>query len=259
MITVKLLGGARKSFLSDKLEIQRDLVTISDLLEYLEKSIPKNLPSLDRTNILVAVNGVDSSAFQGKGTLLKDGDVVSIIPLVHGGRSKRVQFSLMNTTVELVLLKKTMKDPIKFLDSLREKYPYLIIQGIQARCILNAEHVKKILAVSLSAQMADTLLSNKTETDILMRFACTRQISNAISKVGMKKDTFSILIIIGKKSHIDKLFNEIEDLLQSNIFSKDHSKLIQKEFKITKKELDCIFSKTPLEDLLVERSATLFH
>lgn len=259
MIIVKLLGGARKSFLSDKLEIQRDLVTLSDLLEFIEKSIPKDLPPLDLTNILVAVNGVDSSALQGKGTVLRDGDVVAIIPLVHGGKSKRVQFRLMNNTVELVLLKKNMEDPIKFLDSIREKYPDLIIQGIQARCILNAEHVKKILVVSLSAQMADTLLSNKTETDILMRFAGTRQISNAISKVGMKKGTFSILIIIGKKLHIDRLFNEIEDFLQSNKFSIDQYKLIQNEFKITKKELDCIFSKTPLEDLLVERSATLFR
>ena len=190
---------------------------------------------------------------------MKDGDIVSIIPLVHGGRSKRVQFSLMKTAVELVLLKKTIEDPIKFLDSLREKFPNLIIQGIQARFLLNAEHVKKILAVSLSARRAGTLLSDKTETDILMRFACTTQISNAISKVGMRNNTFSILIIIGNKSQIDQLFKEIEDLLKSNIFSIDQTKLIQKEFRITKKEIECIISKTPLEDLLVERAATLFH
>jgi len=259
MIIVKLLGGARKSFSSDRLEIQGDLMTISDLLDYLEKSNPKNLPQLDLINILVAVNGIDSSTLQGKETLLKDGDVVNIIPLIHGGKSKRVQFRLINTTVELVLLMKTVKDPITFLDSLRKKYPNLIIQGIQARCILNAEHVKKILAISLYAQNAHTLLSNKTETDILMRFACTRQIDNAISKVGMKKNTFSILIIMGKKLHVDKLFKEIEDILQSSIFSEDNSKFIQKEFKITKKELVSIFSKTPLEDLLVERAATLFQ
>ena len=90
MIIVKLLGGARKSFSSDKLEIQSDFMTISDLLEYLEKSTPKNLPHLDLINILVAVNGIDSSTLQGKETLLKDGDVVNIIPLIHGGKSKRV-------------------------------------------------------------------------------------------------------------------------------------------------------------------------
>ena len=259
MITVKLLGGAKKSFSSDKIEIQSDLMTISNLLDHLEKNTPKNLPRLDPTNILVAVNGVDSSALQGKETSLKDRDVVSIIPLVHGGKSKRIQFDLMKNIVELVRLEKTTEDPIRFIELLRERYPNLVVQGIKAQYVLNAEHVKKTVAISLSAQKADTLLSNKIETDILMRFACTRQISDAISKVGVKKNADSILIIIGKKSHIDKLFNEIEDLLQSNVFSKDNSGLIKKEFGITKKELDCVFSKTPLEDLLAERAATLFH
>ncbi len=259
MITVKLLGGARKSFSSDKLEIPRDLMTISDLLDYLEKSTLENLPHLDPNNILVAVNGVDLSALQGKETMLKGGDVISIIPLVHGGKSKRVQFDLMKNVVELVRLKKTAEDPIGFIESIRERYPNLVIQGIQAAYVLNAEHVKKIIVISLSAQRADTLLSNKIETDILMRFACTRQISGAISKVGVKKNTDSILIIIGKKSQIEKLYNEIEDLLQNNVFLKDNSGFVKKEFGITKKQLDCVFSKMPLEDLLAEKSATLFH
>lgn len=259
MITVKLLGGARKSFASDKLEIQSDSMSIYGLLDYLQSSIPVTLPPLDPDNILVAVNGVDSSALQGKETLLKNGDIVSIIPLVHGGRSKRVQFSLMNTTAELVRLKKTVKDPVRFLESLRVKYPNLVIQGIRSQYILNLGHVKKIIAISLSAQRADVLLSNKIETDILMRFACTRQISDAISKVGVKPNSDSILIMLGKKPSLEKLFNELEDLLETGIFSKDNSKLIKKEFGITQKELGCVLSKTPLEDLLAERSATLFH
>jgi len=259
MITVKLLGGARKSFSSDKLEIQSDDIAISALLDRLMVSIPANLPQLDQDNILVAVNGVDSSVLQGKETLLKNGDVVSIIPVVHGGRSKRVQFDLMNTTIELVLLKKTVKEPIKFLESIREKYPDLVIQGIQAQYVLNVGHVKKTVAISLSAKRADTLLSNKIETDILMRFACTRQISDAISKVGVKTNTGTILVILGKKQLLEKLFHEIKGFLESNMFSKDNSKFVKKEFGMTQKELDCVISKTPLEDLLVERSATLFH
>lgn len=258
MITVKLLGGARKSFSTDKLEISSDSMTISSLLAYLGNST-KNLMPLDPNNILVAVNGVDSSALQGKETLLKDGDVISIIPLVHGGSSNRLQFGLMKNIVELVRLKKTREDPIRFIELLREKYPNLMIQGILASYVLNVEHVKKTLAISLSAQKVGTLLSNKIETDILMRFACTRQISDAISKVGVKKNIDSILIIIGKKSDIEKLFYHIEDLLQDNVFLKDNSKFIQKEFGISKKQLDCVFSKTPLEDLLAEKSATLFH
>jgi tRNA threonylcarbamoyladenosine modification (KEOPS) complex Cgi121 subunit/molybdopterin converting factor small subunit len=259
MIIVKLLGGARKSFSSDRLEIQSDNVTISSLLDRLKMFIPANLPTLDQDNILVAVNGADSSVLQGKETVLKTGDVVSIIPVVHGGMPKRVQFDLINTTVELVLLKKTVKEPIKFLESMREKYPSLVIQGIRAQYILNVEHIKKTVAISLAAKKADTLLSNKIETDILMRFACTRQISDAMSKVGVKTNTDTMLVVLGKKPVLEKLFNEIEDLLENNVFSKDNSKFIKKEFEITQKELDCVISKTPLEDLLAERSATLFH
>jgi tRNA threonylcarbamoyladenosine modification (KEOPS) complex Cgi121 subunit/molybdopterin converting factor small subunit len=258
MITVKLLGGTKKSFSTDKLEISSDLTTIASLLDYLEKNTPNNTPHLDLNNILVAVNGVNSSALQGKETTLKSGDVVSIIPLVHGGKSKRIQFDLMKNTVELVRLKQT-QDPISFIESLREKYQNLVIQGIATSHILNVVHVKKTVVISLSAQKAGTLLSNKIETDILMRFACTRQISDAISKVGVKKDADSILMIIGKKPNIEKLYNHIKELLQENVFPKDNSKFIQKEFKITKKQLDCVISKTPLEDLLAEKSATLFH
>ena len=259
MLTVKLLGGAKKSFSSEKLEIPSDSMTVSELLEYLEKNTPKNMPHLDPNNILVAINGIDSSALQGKDTTLKDGDVISIIPLVHGGISKRIQFGLMKNIIELVRLKKTPEDPIRFIESLREKYPSIIIQGIRAPYVLNVGHAKKIISISLSAKNADTLLSNKIETDILMRFACTRQISDAISKVGVKKNTDSILVIIGKKSHLDKLYHEIEDLLTNNVFSKDNSGLIKKEFGITKKQLDCVISKTPLEDILAEKSAVLFH
>jgi tRNA threonylcarbamoyladenosine modification (KEOPS) complex Cgi121 subunit/molybdopterin converting factor small subunit len=259
MINVKLLGGAKKSFATDKLEISSNITTISSLLDYLEKNTPNNMPHLDFNNILVAVNGVDSSALQGRDTVLKSDDIISIIPLVHGGKSKRIQFSVMKNIVELVRLKKTLEDPIGFIESLREKYPSLIIQGITASHVLNEEHVKKTLVISLSAKKTGTLLSNKIETDVLMRFACTRQISDSISKVGVKKNADSILIIIGKKPNIEKLYIHIKELLQDNVFSKDNSKFIQKEFGITKKQLNCVISKTPLEDLLAEKSATLFH
>jgi len=258
MITVKLLGGIRKTFSSDKLEIQIDLMTISNLLDYLKKNSLEKAP-LDPNNILVAVNGVDSSALEGKETLLNNGDIVSIIPLVHGGKLERTRFVLMKNMIELVRLKKTKEEPIKFIESLRVRHPTLVIQGIRAYYVLNAEHAKKIVSISLSAQRSGTLLSNKIETDILMRFACTRQITDAISKVGVRKNTESILIMIGKQSDMNKISHEIKDHLQSVVFSKDNSRVISKEFGITKKEIASVLSKLPLEDLLAERAATLFH
>ena len=72
MIQVKLLGGAKKSLATDKLTIDKDDLTIHDLLDILKNSKPKNTPELDDNNLLIAVNGVDSSALLGKNTKLKD-------------------------------------------------------------------------------------------------------------------------------------------------------------------------------------------
>ncbi len=85
MITIKFLGGTKKSFACDSLTIESDSMSVSDLLNYLQKIHPKNLSPFDVKNILIAVNGIDSSALQDKNTNLKDGDIITIIPLVHGG------------------------------------------------------------------------------------------------------------------------------------------------------------------------------
>jgi tRNA threonylcarbamoyladenosine modification (KEOPS) complex Cgi121 subunit len=47
-------------------------------------------------------------------------------------------------------------------------------------------HAKKVLTLSLHAKKNDTLLSKKIETDILLRFAVTTQISHAINVAGRK-------------------------------------------------------------------------
>jgi len=92
MIKVKLIGGAKKSFLKDQLDIDISNITISELISVLLKLKPENYPELDTQNILIAINGVDSSAMDGKSTLIKNNDLVSIIPVIHGGLSKKINF-----------------------------------------------------------------------------------------------------------------------------------------------------------------------
>jgi molybdopterin converting factor small subunit len=83
LITVKFFGGAKKSFGTDLISAKLDGMAIRDLLEHLVSIKPQN--PLDTKNILVAVNGVDTSALNGLDTITHDGDVVSIIPIIHGG------------------------------------------------------------------------------------------------------------------------------------------------------------------------------
>ncbi|MDE1765750.1 MAG: MoaD/ThiS family protein [Thaumarchaeota archaeon] len=258
MITVKLLGGAKRSFLSDTISIEKNSMSVSDLLVLLQDLVQKNMPAFDTRNILVAINGADSSVLQGNETLLKGGDIVSIIPVVHGG-SKRANFRISNYHVELIRVGKTSADPVKFLESIRARFPTIIIQGIRSKYVLSVSHAKRVIEVSLAANKAGILLSNKVETDMLMRFAANKQISDAISKVGLQKDGDSILIAIGKEPLVDKLVAELGPVIKPMMPFPDNASFLKKQFKITKKELGCIMSSEPLEDLLVERSAVLLH
>ena len=259
MITIKLLGGAKKSFSTDKLEINNDPISIYKLIEILQELIPKNMPQLDIKNMLVAVNGVDSSTMENLETVVKDGDVISIIPIIHGGNMKRMQLDVFKTRIELIGIKNNSNDPIAFLEDLRQKHADLIIQSIHSTYVLNLEHAKKIITISIAAQKTNSMLSNKLETDILMRFACTRQISEAIHKVGMKRQENFILIAIGKKQSLDKLYFSLDHLLVSTVFPKTNSNFLKKEFRISEKQLQSVKSITPLEDLLAEKSAVLFR
>ncbi|MDH3279134.1 MAG: KEOPS complex subunit Cgi121, partial [Nitrosopumilus sp.] len=101
------------------------------------------------------------------------------------------------------------------------------------------------------------LLSNKLETDILMRFALTNQISDAIMTVGIKPKSNFILISIGNKKFLNSLYADLSSI-SVDLFVKKNDSFLKKHFKITKKQLDVVHSKNPLEDILIEKAATLF-
>ena len=257
MITVKFLGGAKKSFLTDHVVLQKYDISISQLLDLLTSVKPENTPTLDVDNVLIAVNGVDSSALDGKMTVIKDGDIVSIIPVIHGGSAKRIIFTLSNKTVQLIEIKGKKNVDISFLDNLRADFPKLSIQAISSDFILNKYHAKKIISLSLVSQKNNNLLSKKLETDILMRFGLTSQISDAIKTVGIKPTKNFFLIAIGSKKDLDKLYLSQNSAL-IGIFSKNTSLFIKKQFNITQKHIDSVLSKNPLEDILVEKAVVLF-
>ena len=94
MFTVKFLGGAKKSFLTEKIEIDKSNLAVGELLELLLNLKPENTPGLDIDNLLVAINGVDCSALNGRNSMIKENDVVSIIPVIHGGSSTRINLEI---------------------------------------------------------------------------------------------------------------------------------------------------------------------
>jgi len=98
MITVKLVGGAKKSFSTEQLHIDKSDISIQELLDLLLELKPAGTPDLDTKNILIAINGTDSSAMEGKLTKIKNNDLVSIIPVIHGGSTKKTNFSSFKKT-----------------------------------------------------------------------------------------------------------------------------------------------------------------
>jgi len=258
LITVKLLGGAKKSFSTDTVLLEKNILTLSELINHLIEIKPENTIKFDIANLLIAVNGIDSSALDGLDTKLKDNDVISVIPIIHGGSATRIQFSAMGSNVEVFDIIIDRELDVEFLNKLREKYPYLIIQAINPRFILDVNHIKKILALSLYAKKNETLLSKKIETDILLRFACTTQISHAIKIAGRKPKNDFVIIATGKKSTLDKLNSDLISYINPRPLARNNHEFLKKQFKISKKQMSVLSSSNPLEDILVEKAAVLF-
>ncbi len=256
MVTVKFVGGAKKSFSTDQLELDINDVTIERLLELLLEIQPKNTPIFDTNNILIAVNGADSSTMEGKMTLIKNSDLISIIPVIHGGSNKKIVITTGKKLIQIVEIKGNKKINVSFLDNLRKEFPTIKLQAISINFILNSYHLRKILLISTKSETEDILLSNKLETDILMRFAATKQIADAITSAGIHQKNNFILIAVGNKKVLDILYRKLTPLIVE-IFSKDNSSFLKKHFNITKRQLDSISSKNPLEDLLIDKAAIL--
>ena len=255
MINVNFIGGARKSFQTDSLEITQKIETISELITYLISQKPENTPDFDGKNLLIAVNGVDSSALAGIDTKLNSNDVVNIIPIIHGGSKTNVSFDVNNHKIGLFEINKSNSNK-DYLISLRKKFPKLYLQAISSKFILDKEHAKKIISISINKKLKNQLLSEKLETDLLLRFASTTQINDAIKNVGLSKSQNFILIAIGSKSYQKKLSEIINDDLDI-IFKKNNQNFLKNYFQISSKTLNSIESKTPLTDLLVEKASIL--
>ncbi len=253
-ITVRLFGSLKKYFSADELQIN-NIADINSLIIYLIKIKPKNSPEIDFNNMIIAINGTDSNTLQGKITKLNTNDIVSIIPIIHGGDiNNRIQFKILGYFVELIEVDKKYK--IDFLN-LQKKFPNIILQGIKSNYVLNKRHAKKIINISLLAKKNSLLLAKKLEIDIIMRFSCTTQIIKAIKIVGVRKTKTFIVIVIGNKNSLNKVYYYLKQFVSPIPFLQNNHLFLIKKFNISKNEIN-MHSISQLEDLLVEKAAILF-
>jgi sulfur-carrier protein len=84
LINIKLLGGIKKTAGRSSLVFNKQIASISEVLTFLKDNV--NDPKiLDTDNVLVTINGADSSMLSKDENILKTGDSLTIVTIVHGG------------------------------------------------------------------------------------------------------------------------------------------------------------------------------
>lgn len=79
-----LLGGIRKLIGTHQITINSNELSVDKLLSYLDKNY-RLQNKIKKNELMVAVNGVESSLLGGGKAKVTSGDVVTILTVVHGG------------------------------------------------------------------------------------------------------------------------------------------------------------------------------
>jgi tRNA threonylcarbamoyladenosine modification (KEOPS) complex Cgi121 subunit/molybdopterin converting factor small subunit len=183
MITIRLLGGAKKAVGRAAVNLDRPSASVSDILDFLT-TISVEPHILQRSNLIIALNDIDSASLQGNNTLVKSGDTIKIVTVVHGG----MHYTLNGHHVSITGVQKIIHDPGKLVDMIRSQHNNVSIQAVDANAVYGEEHVLGVLRIALEAEKRNIMLTNRCEMELLIRLAGTDQISEAIRRAGLKKD-----------------------------------------------------------------------
>jgi tRNA threonylcarbamoyladenosine modification (KEOPS) complex Cgi121 subunit/molybdopterin converting factor small subunit len=197
MITIRLLGGAKKAVGKPTVDFDKRSASVAEILQYLA-GISTDADLLQPNNLIVAVNGVDSAALQGQGTMAKSGDTITVVTVVHGGANH----ALDGNHVSVIGISEVSEDGGKLVDKLRIRHGSVSIQAVDAGAVYGAGHVLGVLRMTLEAEKRKIMLANKRETELLLRLACTDRISEAMKRAGLKKDAPGCLVAFSEDSKV---------------------------------------------------------
>lgn len=275
MIAVRLLGGAAKALGSGTIEIDSDVATVGEILGIVES---RTSGAFGASNVLVAVNGADSSAAGGPDAKVRAGDEVAVIPVVHGGeggrrggasRGRRQARALVSIalaspgrrTAEAYVVRSGGRGGIlPSLDDLRAEFPSVAIQAVSGRFVLGASHLRRVVAVSAEAERRRTMLARRIETDILARLAGTSQISEAIRAAGRSGTSAGtyVVLAVAPAGRLGPLRARLAPLAApSPPFPASNARFLARRFGITASRMSAVAGgrDRALEDLLVEGAA----
>jgi len=85
LISINLLGSIKKLIGHSNLQInEKELANVKGIISYLENNYYSS-NKINENEILVAINGIESSLLGGHNAKISSGDVVTILSIVHGG------------------------------------------------------------------------------------------------------------------------------------------------------------------------------
>lgn len=204
MITIRLLGGAKKAVGKPAVELDRPSASVAEILKFLT-DISTDTRVLQPTNLIVAVNGIDSAALQGQGTIAKSGDTVTVVTVVHGG----ADYTVDDNYVSIIGVQKVVGENAgKLVDRLRAQHGRASIQAVNADAVFGTGHALGVLKVTLEAEKRGIMLANKRETELLLRLACTDQISEALRRTGLREDAPGCFVAFSKDSEALRRFSD---------------------------------------------------
>ena len=251
-LRVRLLGGAGALFGSGVTDISPAPATVGELLDRLNESLGSR-GELDPSSVLVAVNGADSSVRGGAACPISPSDDVAVIPVVHGGA-----FSVGRRRALVVCSRGRADLGFEFLDELRRAHPRLRIQAVRSNMVVGGGHVRKILQLALEYERRGAMISEKIETEILLRFAVTTQISRAIREAGIRPGRGFVLTALGRGRDLDRLARDLRGRgVKDSGYMRSAEPHLRRKFGISRGHLQATASPAPLEDVLAELSAVL--
>jgi len=164
--------------------------------------------------------------------------------------------------VMLAGMKLRITDTDGFIRSIRAINNRVAIQAIDANFAAGKEHVLSILQQSLQAKKNGTMLSKRIEIDVLLRLACTNQISKALDDIGLKNGSNNVLIIvIGKIADLQDVQKYLaKNYKLSNVLkiSAKKTRLLSSHHKIGREEINACINNNKIASILAERANLLW-
>ena len=156
-----------------------------------------------------------------------------------------------------------VQDPKVFVREIQDKFPSLIIQVVESRFIGGLTHARLIIQQSWESRKRGLTFARKPDLDLILRIALGTQISEALKRVGVRRETVDLAILaMGPRHDIQMLDEYCKKTWTVNdefiALSKQKEKFLHKFHGITEETTkNTTVREEVLAYLLAERAALL--